>query len=232
MHEYGHATSDPVSNRTRAVLAMIGTKVGPFPGRSGYHSIIRFVLLRGKEPEKGTVPICRNGPEGASHKWGLSPFPAPAVAVAGAASRRSRANAAGNRSSCPPTTGRAHAPASARGRSPSSTARSPRPISSRPGGDRSRPWSSSRRLFWPKPRLTNRNLRRRECPPGGKSARSSRRFCYESLGTPLVVRSLSAPACAAIGRTVSVRSPFSSRTRLDRWEFIHRCVSSASTCRL
>jgi transaldolase len=24
--------------------------------------------------EKGTVPICRNGPEGASHKWGLSPF--------------------------------------------------------------------------------------------------------------------------------------------------------------
>ncbi len=27
------------------------------------------------EAEKGTVPICRNGPEGASHKWGLSPFP-------------------------------------------------------------------------------------------------------------------------------------------------------------
>ena len=25
---------------------------------------------------KGTVPICRNGPKGASHKWGLSPFPA------------------------------------------------------------------------------------------------------------------------------------------------------------
>jgi putative OPT family oligopeptide transporter len=25
--------------------------------------------------EKGTVPICRNGPPGASHKWGLSPFP-------------------------------------------------------------------------------------------------------------------------------------------------------------
>jgi outer membrane protein assembly factor BamB len=30
------------------------------------------------EGKKGTVPICRNGPEGASHKWGLSPFsPAP-----------------------------------------------------------------------------------------------------------------------------------------------------------
>ena len=28
-----------------------------------------------KEPGKGTVPICRNGPEGAAHKWGLSPFP-------------------------------------------------------------------------------------------------------------------------------------------------------------
>ena len=24
--------------------------------------------------EKGTVPICRDGPKGASHKWGLSPF--------------------------------------------------------------------------------------------------------------------------------------------------------------
>ena len=24
--------------------------------------------------KKGTVPICRNGPKGASHKWGLSPF--------------------------------------------------------------------------------------------------------------------------------------------------------------
>jgi hypothetical protein len=29
----------------------------------------------GEAAEKGTVPICRNGPEGASHKWGLSPFP-------------------------------------------------------------------------------------------------------------------------------------------------------------
>jgi len=28
--------------------------------------------------KKGTVPICRNGPEGASHKWGLSPFSDPA----------------------------------------------------------------------------------------------------------------------------------------------------------
>ncbi len=27
------------------------------------------------EKEKGTVPICRNGPKGTSHKWGLSPFP-------------------------------------------------------------------------------------------------------------------------------------------------------------
>ena len=30
-----------------------------------------------RDPEKGTVPICRNGPESASHKGGQSPFPAP-----------------------------------------------------------------------------------------------------------------------------------------------------------
>ena len=33
------------------------------------------VRLAWSGKEKGTVPICRNGPEGASHKWGLSPFP-------------------------------------------------------------------------------------------------------------------------------------------------------------
>jgi lipoyl(octanoyl) transferase len=30
-------------------------------------------------PEKGTVPLCRNGPEGAEHKGGLSPFPVPGI---------------------------------------------------------------------------------------------------------------------------------------------------------
>jgi hypothetical protein len=30
--------------------------------------------LRSSQGQKGTVPFCRNGPEGASHKWGLSPF--------------------------------------------------------------------------------------------------------------------------------------------------------------
>ena len=30
-----------------------------------------WLTRRGK---KGTVPICRNGPKGARHKWGLSPF--------------------------------------------------------------------------------------------------------------------------------------------------------------
>ena len=33
--------------------------------------------------EKGTVPICRNGPKGAAHKWGLSPFPSNGLPVAG-----------------------------------------------------------------------------------------------------------------------------------------------------
>ncbi len=28
----------------------------------------------GDAPIKGTVPICRNGPKGAAHKWGLSPL--------------------------------------------------------------------------------------------------------------------------------------------------------------
>ena len=31
--------------------------------------------------KKGTVPICRNGPKGALHKWGLSPFPWAAAGV-------------------------------------------------------------------------------------------------------------------------------------------------------
>jgi hypothetical protein len=39
---------------------------------------IRTNLIAGK---KGTVPICRNGPKGASHKWGLSPF-SPLIAAA------------------------------------------------------------------------------------------------------------------------------------------------------
>jgi Fe-S cluster assembly protein SufD len=41
----------------------------------------KFNLPEGK---KGTVPICRNGPEGAAHKWGLSPF-SPAAGSAAAA---------------------------------------------------------------------------------------------------------------------------------------------------
>ena len=37
-----------------------------------------FPTVRGRwGAEKGTVHICRNGPEGAAHKWGLSPFPHP-----------------------------------------------------------------------------------------------------------------------------------------------------------
>jgi hypothetical protein len=32
-----------------------------------------------KASEKGTGPICRNGPAGAAHKWGLSPFPTDGV---------------------------------------------------------------------------------------------------------------------------------------------------------
>ena len=42
-----------------------------------HHALIRSIM---PEAEKGTGPICRNGPEGASHKWDLSPFP-PAGAI-------------------------------------------------------------------------------------------------------------------------------------------------------
>ena len=36
---------------------------------------INVIAVSDSAAEKGTVPICRHGPEGASHKWGLSPFP-------------------------------------------------------------------------------------------------------------------------------------------------------------
>ncbi len=47
---------------------------------STFVPVLSVWLLRHAHPddthggEKGTAPICRNGPEGASHKWGLSPF--------------------------------------------------------------------------------------------------------------------------------------------------------------
>ena len=50
-------------------------------GNSARNAVLREAaalgvdLLSGEEPEKGTGPICRNGPEGASHKLDLSPFP-------------------------------------------------------------------------------------------------------------------------------------------------------------
>jgi len=42
-------------------------------GTRGYVDLIVAGLGEEKE-EKGTGPICRNGPPGAAHKWGLSPF--------------------------------------------------------------------------------------------------------------------------------------------------------------
>ena len=44
--------------------------------RTDFFEDIHFLADRlPPEPEKGTGPICRNGPEGASHKLDLSPFP-------------------------------------------------------------------------------------------------------------------------------------------------------------
>ena len=42
---------------------------------------LRVRKLAPREKEKGTGPICRNGPKGASHKLDLSPFPAAPVFV-------------------------------------------------------------------------------------------------------------------------------------------------------
>jgi uroporphyrinogen III methyltransferase/synthase len=42
---------------------------------------VRYLL--GRAAEKGTGPICRNGPEGAAHKLDLSPFPRPRIAAMG-----------------------------------------------------------------------------------------------------------------------------------------------------
>ena len=42
-----------------------------FPSRADVGQNQYTMLSRRK---RGTVPICRNGPKGAAHKWGLSPF--------------------------------------------------------------------------------------------------------------------------------------------------------------
>ncbi|MGD0899799.1 MAG: CDP-glucose 4,6-dehydratase [Thermoguttaceae bacterium] len=50
---------------------------GPMPGQEvAVAGLVDLFLAAWEAGEKGTVPICRNGPEDASHKWGLSPFPA------------------------------------------------------------------------------------------------------------------------------------------------------------
>ncbi len=57
----GRPSTPPVPSRRQGDKAPI-KQVKPEPGQAG---------------EKGTVPISRNGPEGASQKWGLSPFSPP-----------------------------------------------------------------------------------------------------------------------------------------------------------
>jgi hypothetical protein len=49
----------------------------PFTGRASLLSVAKNLGWNRarKAAEKVTGTICRNGPEGASHKWRLSPFP-------------------------------------------------------------------------------------------------------------------------------------------------------------
>ena len=48
--------------------------LGPIDAEERRAVIKEFFKLSPEGGKKGTVPICRDGPEGASHKWGLSPF--------------------------------------------------------------------------------------------------------------------------------------------------------------
>ena len=54
--------------------------LGVADARQDQHGIVLATIPA--TAKKGTGPICRNGPEGASHKWGLSPFsPGPTIAL-------------------------------------------------------------------------------------------------------------------------------------------------------
>ncbi len=61
-----------------AGLAVLG--IGWFGRKLRIVEQVDPALAAGSQ-EKGTVPICRNGPKGASHKWGLSPFSAPLLSL-------------------------------------------------------------------------------------------------------------------------------------------------------
>jgi len=73
-------TPDPFCVRTpTAVVTDLGTEFGVEVSKEGNttsHVFRGSVKVQVVSSEKGTGPICRNGPEGASHKLDLSPFPA------------------------------------------------------------------------------------------------------------------------------------------------------------
>ena len=50
------------------------TLVGRLVALADQRGLSLLEACRECQEKKGTAPICRNGPEGASHKWGLSPF--------------------------------------------------------------------------------------------------------------------------------------------------------------
>ena len=67
------ATSTAKLTRGAACRAIPSDRAKRRENRAGDGSA-GLLMGAGGSWKKGTVPICRNGPEGALHKWGLSPF--------------------------------------------------------------------------------------------------------------------------------------------------------------
>ena len=66
--------------KPRPGMESTGTNIGGIASFE-LQTIQRLHIDLGQQPEKGTGPICRDGPEGAAHKLDLSPFPTTSIPV-------------------------------------------------------------------------------------------------------------------------------------------------------
>src|SRR5207245_830312 len=69
----GDEQEDAATEKEAALPFQAGLAEQSFEGAVGH------ITLSGAT-KKGSGPICRNGPSGASHKWGLAPFSWPSHA--------------------------------------------------------------------------------------------------------------------------------------------------------
>ena len=80
-----HAASGMAGMRTFPLIAVLGSLAAMLANHfqeswivaAGLLAIVAVTVVGHIFREKGTGPICRNGPEGAAHKLDLSPFPDP-----------------------------------------------------------------------------------------------------------------------------------------------------------